>query len=60
MPVILATQEAKIRTVTVQIQPRQIACKTLSGKTLLTNGATGVAQAECLCSSPSSTKRKRK
>jgi hypothetical protein len=32
MPVILATQEAEIRRMMVQIQPRQIVGKTLSGK----------------------------
>jgi hypothetical protein len=30
MPVILATQEAEIRRLMVQSQPRQIVCKTLS------------------------------
>jgi hypothetical protein len=29
MPIILATQEAEIRRITVQSQPGQIACKTL-------------------------------
>jgi hypothetical protein len=33
MPIILATQEAKIRRITVRSQPRQIICKTLSLKT---------------------------
>jgi hypothetical protein len=32
MPVILATQEAEIRRITVQSQPRQIVCETLSQK----------------------------
>jgi hypothetical protein len=32
MPIILATQEAAIRRITVQSQPRQIVCETLSGK----------------------------
>jgi hypothetical protein len=32
-PVLLATQEAKIRRIAVQSQPGQIALKTLSGKT---------------------------
>jgi hypothetical protein len=31
-PVILATQEAEIRRISVQGQPRQIVCETLSGK----------------------------
>jgi hypothetical protein len=29
-PVILATQKAEIRTITVQSQPRQIVCETVS------------------------------
>jgi hypothetical protein len=33
MPVILATQETEIRINTVRSQPRQLDCKTLSGKT---------------------------
>jgi hypothetical protein len=32
MPVILTTQEAEIGRIVVQSQPRQIVCKTLSGK----------------------------
>jgi hypothetical protein len=32
-PIILATQEAEIRRIEVQSQPRQIVCKTLSQKT---------------------------
>jgi hypothetical protein len=32
MPVILATQEAKIRKIEVQSEPRQIVCETLSQK----------------------------
>jgi hypothetical protein len=34
MPVILATQEAEIRRIVVQSQPRQIVCENLSQKTL--------------------------
>jgi hypothetical protein len=45
-PVILTTQEAEIRRLTVQSQPRQIVCKTLSGKTLHKHRAGGVAQGE--------------
>jgi hypothetical protein len=37
MPVILAIQEAEIRRIMVQSQPRQIVCKTLSQKTLYKN-----------------------
>jgi hypothetical protein len=32
MPVILATQEAEIRRISVRSQPRQIVCKTTSQK----------------------------
>jgi hypothetical protein len=32
IPVILSTQEAEIRRIMVQSQPRQIACETLSQK----------------------------
>jgi hypothetical protein len=35
-PVILATQEAEIRRLEVQSQPRQIVCKTLSRKKTIT------------------------
>jgi hypothetical protein len=47
-PVILAAQEAEIRRITVQSQPRQIVYKTLSQKTLHKNRAGGVTQGECL------------
>jgi hypothetical protein len=33
LPVILATQEAEIRRIVVQSQPKQTACETLSQKT---------------------------
>jgi hypothetical protein len=42
MPVILAIPEAEIRRITVQSQPRQIACETLSEETHHSTG--GVAQ----------------
>jgi hypothetical protein len=38
MSVILPTQEAEIRRIAVQSQPRQIVCKTLSQKTLHKKG----------------------
>jgi hypothetical protein len=38
MPVILATQEAKIRRIKVQSQPGEIACETLSKKTMMKKG----------------------
>jgi hypothetical protein len=44
MPVILATQEAEIRRIMVQSQPRQIVCKTLSQKNPIQKRAGGVAQ----------------
>jgi hypothetical protein len=43
MPVILATQEAEIRRIEVQTQPRQIVQETIS-KILNTKRAGGVAQ----------------
>jgi hypothetical protein len=41
MPVILATQEAEIRRIAVQSQPRQIVHETLSRKTLHRKGLLG-------------------
>jgi hypothetical protein len=45
-PVILDTQEAEIRRIELQSQPRQIVSETLSWKTLHKNRAGGVAQGE--------------
>jgi hypothetical protein len=36
MPITLATQEAEMRRITVQSQPRQIVCETLSQKKPIT------------------------
>jgi hypothetical protein len=48
-PVIQATQEAEIRRITVQSQPKQIVHETLSQKTLHKKRTDGVAQVvECL------------
>jgi hypothetical protein len=44
MPVILATQEAKIRRIMVQSQPRQIVRETLSQTKLSRKRAGGMAQ----------------
>jgi hypothetical protein len=44
MPVILATQEAEIRKITVWSQPRLIVHESLSRKTLHKKGAGGMAQ----------------
>jgi hypothetical protein len=44
MPVILATQEAEIRRIVVQRQPRQIVCETLPWKNPSQKKAGGVAQ----------------
>jgi hypothetical protein len=44
MSVILATQETEIRRITVQSQPGQIVCKTLSQKNLHKKRAGEVAQ----------------
>jgi hypothetical protein len=43
-PVILATQEADIRRIKVQGQPRHVVCKTLSRKNSSQKRAGGVAQ----------------
>jgi hypothetical protein len=43
-PIILAIQEAEIRRIGIQSQPRQIVCKTLSQKILSQKRAGGVAQ----------------
>jgi hypothetical protein len=44
MPIIIATQEAEIRRITIQSQPRQIVCKTLSQQKTYHRKKTGVAQ----------------
>jgi hypothetical protein len=44
MPVILATQEAEIRRIAVQSQPRKIVHETLSRKNLSQKWTGGVAQ----------------
>jgi hypothetical protein len=46
MPIILASQEAELKRIMVQSQPRQIVHETLSRKTLHKNRAGGVAQGE--------------
>jgi hypothetical protein len=46
MPVILATQEAEIRRITVRSQPGQVVHETLARKTLHKNRAGRVAQGE--------------
>jgi hypothetical protein len=44
MPVILTTQEAEIRRITVRSQPGQIVCKTLSRKNPSQKRTGGMAQ----------------
>jgi hypothetical protein len=44
MPIILATQEAEIRRMTIQSQPWQIVCETLSQENSSQKRAGGVAQ----------------
>jgi hypothetical protein len=58
MPVILATQEAEIRRMAVQSQPRQIVFKTLSQKYPSQKGLAEWLKA--LSSSPSTAKKKQK
>jgi hypothetical protein len=58
---ILATQEADIRRIAVQSQPRQIVCKTLSRKTLSQKGGGGMVEwfkVKALSSSPRTSKTK--
>jgi predicted AAA+ superfamily ATPase len=56
-PVILATQEAEIRRITVQSQPRQIVHKTLSRKKTITKKGW---QSEAPSSNPSIARKKKK
>jgi hypothetical protein len=61
MSVILATQEAKIRRIVVQSQPRQIVCETLSQKKNPSlKRAGGVAQGVSPEIKPQSHKKKKK
>jgi hypothetical protein len=62
MPVILATQEAEIRRIAVQSQPRQIFHKILSRKTLSQKKKIGLVEwlkVNALSSSPSTLKKKK-
>jgi hypothetical protein len=60
MPVILATQETEIRRITVQSQPEQIVCKTLSENTHHKKGLVEWLKVKALSSSPSAAKKKKK
>jgi hypothetical protein len=61
MPVILATQEAEIRRITVQSHPGEIVYETLSRKTLSQEiGLVEWLKVKTLSSSPSTTKKKKK
>jgi hypothetical protein len=65
MPLILATQEAKSRRITVQSQPGQIVCETLSQKYQTEKGAGRVVERlhsnhKALSSNPVQPKKKRK
>jgi hypothetical protein len=60
MPVIPATQEAEIRRITVQSQPGQIICKTLSQKNHHKKGLVEWLKVKALSSSPSTKKKKKK
>jgi hypothetical protein len=57
MPVILATQEAKNRRITVQSQPEQIVCVTLSQKYPSQKGLVEWLKVKVLSSSPSIEKK---
>jgi hypothetical protein len=58
--VILATQEEQIRRITVQSQPGQIVCETLSQKNPSQKRAGGVAQGEGPEFKPQYCKKKKK
>jgi hypothetical protein len=60
LPIILATQKAEIRRITVKNQPRQIVHKTLSQKNPSQKSAGGVAQGEDPEFKLSTTKKKEK
>jgi hypothetical protein len=60
MPVILVTQEAEIRRITVRNQPRQIDHETLSRKNSSQKRAGGVAQGVGPEFKPSTAKKKEK
>jgi predicted P-loop ATPase len=60
MPKILATQEAEIRRIMVQSQPRQIVHKTLSRKNPSQRRAGGVAESVDPAFKPSTTKKQKK
>jgi hypothetical protein len=56
MPIVLATQEAEIRRIMIQSQPRQIVCETLSRKKpLYKKGLVEWLKVEALSSKPSNT-----
>jgi hypothetical protein len=59
-PIILATQEAEIRRITVQSQPGKIVCETLSQKIHHKKGLVEWLEVKALNSSPSTTKTKNK
>jgi hypothetical protein len=58
MPVILATQEEEIRRITIQCQPRQIVCRTLSQKNPSQKRDGGAAQGVDLKFKPQYCKKK--
>jgi hypothetical protein len=58
MPVILAAQEAEIRRIVVQSQPRQIVHETLYGKYLTQKGLVEWLKGWALSSSSSTTKKR--
>jgi hypothetical protein len=62
MPVILATQEADIKRMVVQSQPRQTVCESLSGKnpSQKKKKLAEWLKVKTLSSSPSTTKKKKK
>jgi hypothetical protein len=61
MPKILTTKEAEIRRITVQSQPRQKVCETLSRKKPFTKiELVELLKVKALSSSPNTTKKKKK
>jgi hypothetical protein len=56
-PIILVTQEAEIRRIVVQSQPRQIVCETISKTSITIKGLVEWIKVKVLSSNPSTEKK---